>query len=129
MHEEQMTRRLERAIRVASDAWDRAHEGLPGTVMTRSAAIPATGILAATLLAQLDDHDDATLTARVEKAIRVARRAWERTHGDPPGNPIAMTATRSVVGILAAGILDLASRRHGAREPRPADPAGDLRDR
>ena len=33
--------------------------------------------------------------------IAIARRAWEATHRQPPGNPIGATAERSVIGILA----------------------------
>ena len=55
---------------------------------------------------EIEKTDAATLTARVEEAIAVARKAWELTHRDPPGNPIAATAERSVIGILAAGILN-----------------------
>ena len=128
MHEEQMTRMVKRAIRVSQTAWDRAHEGLPSNVMTRSASIPATGILAVTLLEQLDE-DDATITARAEAAIRIARRAWEQTHREPPGNPIATTATRSVVGILAAGILNheqIDRAKEGARREEEDDEMRDV---
>ena len=125
MHEEQMTRLVVRAIEVSRTAWDRAHEGLPSSMMTRSASIPATGILAVTLLEQLDE-DDATLAARAETAIRIARRAWEQTHRELPGNPIAMTATRSVVGILAAGILNHEHDDRGEKKRRHENDPKDI---
>jgi hypothetical protein len=104
MDEERMTERMVRALRVAQAAWDDAHQGLPSNPMTRTAAIPAAGVLAAALLPCLDE-DDAALRARAKQAIVIARRAWQRTHRETSGNPIAATAERSVIGILAAGIL------------------------
>jgi hypothetical protein len=72
--------------------------------MTRTAAIPATGVLAAALLGRLDE-DDGALVASATRAIVAARRAWQLTHDRSPGNPIAATAEEAVVGILAAGLL------------------------
>ena len=110
MDEERMTDLTARAVQVAQAAWDQAHRGLPSNPMTRAAAVPATGVLAAALLKHLDDEDDPTITARAKQAILVARRAWQRTHAETGGNPIAMTAEKSVVGILAAGILNYSDR-------------------
>lgn len=104
MEDERILDLLGRAIETADRAWTETHRGLPKNPMTRTAAIPATGILAATLLDQIEDHPDRVL-ARAERAIRVARRAWERTHHESAGNPMAATAEKSVIGILAAGIL------------------------
>jgi len=104
MDEERMTERTARALRLAQAAWEHAHRGLSASLVSRTAAIPATGVLAAALLSRLDE-DDPTITARAEQAILIARRAWERTHLETSGNPIAMTAEKSVIGILAAGIL------------------------
>jgi len=104
MDEERMTERTARAVAVAQAAWVEANRGLPSNPMTRAAAIPATGVLAAALLAHLD-LDDATLATRTRQAVAVARRAWQRTHTESGGNPIAATAEKSVIGILAAAIL------------------------
>lgn len=98
--------RTERCLRAARLAWTRAHRGLPGSPMAQAAGIPATGAIAAALLQAVDCLDDAALAGRAERAIRLARQAWERTHPDTPGNPIAATAQKSVVGIIAAGILN-----------------------
>ena len=107
MDVDRMTEQTARALRLAQAAWEHAHRGLPQNLLTRTAAIPAAGVLAAALLNRLHE-DDATLTARAEQAILVARRAWERTHFETSGNPIAMTGEKSVIGILAAGILSQA---------------------
>jgi hypothetical protein len=104
MDEERMAERMARAVVVAQAAWTDANRGLPSNPMTRAAAIPATGVLAAALLAHLD-LDDATLTARARQAVGIARRAWQKTHIESGGNPIAATAEKSVIGILAAAIL------------------------
>jgi hypothetical protein len=105
MSDEEMTRNAKRALELARDAWAEAHRDLPSNPMTRAAAIPAAGALAATLLAQLDE-DDVTLRERVVAAIVSARRAWEQTHAETAGNPLAATAERAVIGIVAAGILN-----------------------
>ena len=105
MSDEQLVESTRRAVEIAESAWKQVYRGLPSNPMTRTAAIPATGILAAALLDQMDD-EDAVLRDRAERAIRAAREAWELTHVETPGNPIAATAARSVIGILAAGILN-----------------------
>jgi hypothetical protein len=104
MDDEKILARLSQAIETAGKAWSNTHRGLPKNPMTRTAAIPATGILAATLLEQIDG-DPGRVLARAERAIVIARRAWERTHHQSAGNPMAATAEKSVIGILAAGIL------------------------
>jgi len=104
MDDEEILAQLTRAIETADKAWTNTHRGLPKNPMTRTAAIPATGILAATLLDH-GDGDPERVQARVERAIVIARRAWERTHHQSAGNPMAATAEKSVIGILAAGIL------------------------
>ena len=83
--------------------------------MTRTAAIPAAGILAVTLLDQIEG-DPERLLARVERAIVIARRACERTHHHSAGNPMAATAEKSVIGILAAGILKYEFEHEGDGE-------------
>ena len=110
MSDEQIVATTRRALEIAEAAWRQAFDGLPSNPMTRTAAIPAIGILAATLLDQLDD-DDAAVRQRVEQAIHASRQAWELTHVESPGNPMAATASRSVIGILAAGILNHAGKR------------------
>ena len=112
-HESELTQLTKRAIEIATKAWDEAHRGLPTNLMTRAAAIPATGILAAAVMNQLDE-DDQAIIQRTEEAIRVARRAWELTSSEPPGNPIAQVAGKSVIGIIAAGILN-----YQQGDPRP----------
>ena len=104
MSDERTLDLMSRAIEIAGRAWTNTHRGLGKNPMTTTAAIPATGILAATLLEQIEGDPDRVL-ARAERAILIARRAWERTHRDSPGNPMAATAAKSVIGILAAGIL------------------------
>lgn len=104
MTDERILDLMSRAIETAGKAWTNTHRGMGKNPMTRTAAIPATGILAATLLEQIEDEPDRVL-ARAERAILIARRAWERTHRESPGNPMAATAEKSVIGILAAGIL------------------------
>jgi len=113
MDEDGTIRRLGRALELADRAWNNTHRGLPSNPMTRAAAIPATGILAAAVLDQMDPAgaDDAEIQSRIETAITVARHAWELTHRETPGNPIAATAARSVIGILAAGILNSSDSR------------------
>jgi hypothetical protein len=104
MKDEKVIRAAIDAIQTARRAWHEANRDLPSNTMTRTAAIPATGILAAAILDQ-PEEDHATLAARAHEAISIARRAWELTHGDPPGNPIAAMAERSVIGIIAAGVF------------------------
>ncbi len=104
MSDERILFLVSRAIDTAGKAWANTHRGLPKNPMTRTAAIPATGILATTLLEQIEDDPDRVL-ARTERAILIARRAWECTHRESPGNPMAATAEKTVIGILAAGIL------------------------
>lgn len=111
MDEERMTRDLTRAIGLAQEAWKEAHRGLPSNPMSRAAAIPAAGVLAAALLPQMGE-DDTGLAHRARRAIAIARRAWQQTHAETGGNPIAATAEKSVIGILAAAVL-------AAPEPDP----------
>lgn len=125
MDEERMTDDLARAVAVAQAAWTEANRGLPSNPMTRAAAIPATGVLAAALLGQMD-ADDASLTARVRQAIGIARRAWQRTHKESGGNPIAATAEKSVVGILAAAVLSAPGLARAGQASGATD--SDLRD-
>jgi hypothetical protein len=115
MDDDKLLAHLSRAIETADKAWSNAHRGLPKNPMTRTAAIPAAGILAATLLDQIDADPDRVLR-RVERAIVIARRAWERTHHQTAGNPMAATAEKSVIGILAAGILKYEFEHEGDRE-------------
>jgi len=114
MKDEEAVEAAVRAIEAARQAWNRAHQDRGANPMTRTAAIPGTGILAAAIL----DHpggDIEHLTRESERAVAIARRAWELTHRDPPGNPIAATAEKSVIGIVAAGVL----RYLLAHEPDP----------
>lgn len=106
MTDEQVVERTSRAIEIARRAWDNAHRDGPRNPMTRAAAIPATGILAAAVLPWLDGEDDDASVRHVERAISLARRAWQQGRQEPPGNPIAATAEKSVIGIIAAGILN-----------------------
>jgi hypothetical protein len=105
MDDDARTRQVARVVEIARRAWDAAHRGLPSNPMTRAAAIPATGAMAAALLGKTGE--DGELVARAERAVVVARRAWQQSHAESSGNPIAMTAERSVIGILAAAILAL----------------------
>ena len=104
MKDEEAVEAAVRAIEAAQKAWDRAHRDRGSNPMTRTAAIPGTGILAAAFL----DHpggDVEEMAALAERSVAIARRAWDLTHRDPPGNPIAATAEKSVIGIVAAGVL------------------------
>ena len=103
MDERQMVERARKAIEVAEAAWTEAHRGLPRNPMTKTAAIPGTGILAAAVMDQIGE-DDSDLQVRVERAIVMARHAWELSHVEAPGNPLAVTAQRSVIGIIAATV-------------------------
>jgi len=123
MDDDKILDHLSRAIETADRAWSNPHQGLPKNPMTRTAAIPATGILAATLLDQIDTEPERVLS-RVERAIVIARRAWERTHHQTAGNPMAATAEKSVIGILAAGILKYEFDRED-RGKRPEDAASE----
>jgi hypothetical protein len=108
MNEREMKDLVERAIRSAQTAWARAHEGLPTNPMTRTAAIPAVGALAAAILSRLPADDDA-ITETAYKAILMARRAMQDLGGDAPSNPMARTAERAAVGVVAAGIVNHSS--------------------
>jgi hypothetical protein len=105
MDDTQRTARLERAVRIAREAWRQAHGGAVNP-MTQTAAIPAVGALAAALLARLDGDDDAALEQATLDAIRVAQAAWARTAEDVASNPIARTAEKAVIGILSAVLLN-----------------------
>lgn len=105
MDEREMKDLVERAIRSAQTAWARAHEGLPTNPMTRTAAIPAVGALAAAILSRLPADDEA-ITETAYKAILMARRAMQDLGGDAPSNPMARTAERAAVGVIAAGIVN-----------------------
>jgi hypothetical protein len=105
MDERAMTDLVKRAIGDAHDAWGRAHRGLPANPMARTAAIPAIGIIAASILHRLP-MDDEAVTELARKAIEVARRAWEESGEDAPSNPMARTAEKAAIGIVAAGILN-----------------------
>ena len=105
MDEREMKELVERAIRNAQTAWSRAHEGLPTNPMTRTAAIPAVGALAAAILSRLPADDEA-ITEAAYKAILMARRALQDHGGDAPSNPMARTAERAAVGVVAAGIVN-----------------------
>jgi hypothetical protein len=100
---------VEKSIEAAIAAWSEAHRGLPENPMTRTAAIPAIGIIAASILTRLPGGEDDAVAAAVE-AISIARLAWERSSPDVPGNPMAKTAERTAIGILAAGILNASAR-------------------
>ena len=105
MTEREMKELVDRAIRSARTAWSRAHEGLPTNPMTRTAAIPAVGALAAAILARLPADDEA-ITETAYNAILMARRALQEFGGDAPSNPMARTAERAAVGVIAAGIVN-----------------------
>jgi hypothetical protein len=105
MNERDMNELVERAIRNAKRAWTRAHEGLPTNPMTRTAAIPAVGALAAAILSRLPADDEA-ITDAAHKAILMARRAMQEIGGDAPSNPMARTAEKAAVGVIAAGIVN-----------------------
>lgn len=104
MKDEDVVEVAARALEAAHRAWHRAHRDATSSPMARTAAIPATGIIAAAIL---DDPagEAGDPSPDAERAVRIARRAWERTHRDPPGNPIAATAEKSVIGIVAAGVF------------------------
>lgn len=106
MDEVRLAGRLERALRAARGAWESAHHGAPRNPMTQTAAIPAVGALAAALLDRVDGTDDEGLVSDAIAALRVARSAWERTADDAASNPMARTAEKAVIGILAAGLLN-----------------------
>ncbi len=106
MDQNKLTELTQKALEISKAAWDNAHAGLPSNPMTKAAAIPAAGILAASILSEIEKRDTEELIRRVEEAIEIARKAWAETHRQPPGNPIAATAERSVIGIIAAGILN-----------------------
>jgi len=107
MDERAMTDRVRRAIEDARRAWTQANQGLPSNPMTKTAEIPAVGAIAASILNRPSLSDEEIVdTAR--QAIVMARRAWEQSGADAPSNPIARTAERAVIGILAAGILNCA---------------------
>jgi hypothetical protein len=115
MDEQRLAARLERALGVARSAWQHAQHGAPRNPMTQTAAIPAIGALAAALLGGIDDaDDDRALLERATAALRIARGAWERTADDVASNPMARTAEKAVIGILAAGVLNAVD----ARAPR-----------
>lgn len=116
MSDEAIVRDTVRAIETARAAWERANRDLPQNPMTRTAAIPATGILAAAMLDEPDADAD-ELAGLAEQAVAIARRAWERTHVESPGNPIAATAERSVIGIVAAGVLKRLLQRESTVTP------------
>ena len=105
MDERAMTDLVKRAIGDARDAWARAHRGLSVNPMARMAAIPAIGIIAASILNRLP-MDDEAITEQARKAIEMARRAWEESGEDAPSNPMARTAEKAAIGIVAAGILN-----------------------
>jgi len=105
MNEREMQGLVDRAIRSAQAAWSRAHEGLPTNPMTRTAAIPAVGALAAAILSRLPADDEA-VTEAAYQAILMARRALQEHGGDAPSNPMARTAERAAVGAVAAGIVN-----------------------
>ena len=105
MDDREMMEIVERAIRNARTAWTRANQGLPTNPMTRTAAIPAVGILAAAILNRLP-ADDEEITETARKAIVMARAAWQRTGEDTPSNPMARTAEKAAIGIVAAGIVN-----------------------
>jgi len=109
MNENDMTRTVERALVAAGAAWAEAHRGLPENPMTRTAAIPAIGIIAASILNRMTDSDERARAEAVE-AIHIARRAWERADLQVPSNPMAKTAEKAAIGILAAGVLNAAAR-------------------
>jgi hypothetical protein len=115
MQDEQAVQAAARAIEAARKAWDSAHRDRGSNPMARTAAIPATGILAAAMLDQPEGDVDA-LAAQAERAVAIARRAWELTHRDPPGNPIAATAEKSVIGIVAAGVMRYLHAHESASE-------------
>ena len=112
MKDEEAVEAAVRAIETAREARDNAHRDRGSNPMTRTARIPGTGILAAAILDQ-PECDTEDLTAQTERAVVIARRAWERTHREPPGNPIAATAEKSVIGIVAAGVLRYLLAREG----------------
>ena len=115
MPEREIVELTVRALETARAAWESANADLPPNPMTRTAAIPAVGILAAAIL----DEGLAPEQARelAERAVAIARQAWDRTHPDPPGNPIATTAARSVIGIVAAGVLKRLLRTASSATP------------
>jgi hypothetical protein len=109
MSETHATDVVEKAIETASAAWTEAHRGLPANPMTRTAAIPAIGIIAASILTRFADGEDDAAAAAVE-AIATARQAWERSSLEIPSNPMAKTAEKAAIGIIAAGILNASVR-------------------
>ena len=109
MSEMQETELIEKAIETASAAWSEAHRGLASNPMTRTAAIPAIGVVAAAILTRLA-HGEGEAKAAAVEAISTARRAWERCSLEVPANPMAKTAEKAAIGILAAGILNASVR-------------------
>jgi len=118
MDEQAMTDLVKRAIDDARDAWSQAHQGMPSNPMTKTAAIPAIGIIAASILNRLHSSDE-EITDTARKAIVTARRAWEQSAADTPSNPMARTAEKTVIGILAAGILNYALVDPAVDYPEP----------
>ena len=107
MHDRQGTERIEKAIEIASAAWSEAHRGLPTNPMARTAAIPAIGVVAASLLSRPAEGGRDSKAEAVE-AISKARLAWGRCNIEIPTNRMARTAEKAAIGILAAGILNAA---------------------
>jgi hypothetical protein len=105
MEQREMKDLVERAIRNARIAWSRAHRGLPSNPMTRTAAIPAVGTLAAAILNRMP-MDDEAITQVASDAIAMARDAWVDAGADTPSNPMARTAEKAAIGIVAAGIIN-----------------------
>jgi len=105
MEQREMRELVGRSIKSARTAWARAHQGLPSNPMTRTAAIPAVGTLAAAILNRMP-MDDEVITRVAQEAIAMARDAWQDSGADTPSNPMARTAEKAAIGIVAAGIVN-----------------------
>mgnify|MGYP000612114099 CR=1 FL=1 len=88
MDDEKLLARLARAVETADKAWTNAHRGLPKNPMTRTAAIPAAGIL---FQANLWPHAVDLALVALLGAPRAAEREGDQQrqpqsspHGQPP---------------------------------------------
>jgi len=104
MEQQDVMDAVTKAIRSAREGWARAHHGMPTNPMTRAAAIPAIGTIAASMMNR-PETDEAELAEMAERAVAIARLAWEHAGERPPAGPMARTAEKTAIGIVAAGIL------------------------
>jgi hypothetical protein len=104
MEQQDVMDAVTRAIRSAREGWARAHHGMPSNPMTRAAAIPAIGTIAASMMNRPEEDEEA-LTEMAARAVAIAKLAWEHSGERGAAGPMARTAEKTAVGIIAAGIL------------------------